>query len=288
MKGKQTELLKNRDGSIYHLKLLPEDIADKIILVGDPDRVDMVSSFFDDVPVRKENREFITHTGTFAGTAISTISTGIGTDNIDIVMNELDALVNVDLQTSEVKPEKRSLKLIRIGTTGGLQEDIPLNSYILSRYAAGFDNVLNFYADRDRICDLELEKDFIRHTGWNRILHTPYFVRSSDQLFDLFPENLISGITVSAPGFFGPQGRMIRLRTIDPELNEKLRTFRYGGLRITNYEMESSALFGLSALLGHQAISICLMAANRVTGEVTRDYHDHMNELIRFTLERFI
>lgn len=288
MKGNQSELLKNRDGSIYHLRLLPEDIADKIILVGDPERVEMVSSFFDEVPVRKENREFITHTGMYAGTRISVISTGIGTDNIDIVMNELDALVNVNLQTNEVKPEKRSLKLIRIGTTGSLQEDIPLNSFILSRFAAGFDNVLNFYADRDRVCDLELEKDFIRHTDWNRILHTPYFVRSSDQLFNLFPENLVSGITVSAPGFFGPQGRMIRLRTIDPELNEKLRTFRYGGLRITNYEMESSALFGLSALLGHQAISICLMAANRATGEVTSDYHDHMNELIRFTLEHFI
>ena len=286
MKDNQTELLKNRDGSIYHLKLLPEDIADKIILVGDPERVEMVSSFFDRVQLKKENREFITHTGTYAGIPVSAISTGIGTDNIDIVMNELDALVNIDLQTNEIKPQKKALQLIRIGTTGTLHEDIPLNSFMLSRYACGFDNVLNFYAGRDGVCDTGMEQAFVKHTGWSDNLHAPYFVRSSDELFNLFPEDTLNGITISAPGFFGPQGRVIRLKTMDPDLNNKLKAFRYSGLRITNYEMESSALFGLSGLLGHHAISICLVAANRATGKATEDYHEYMKDLVRFTLDR--
>ncbi len=287
MKDKQTELLKNPDGSIYHLKLNPEDIAEKIILVGDPERVEMVSSFFDTTELRKENREFITHTGIYHGTRITAMSTGIGTDNIDIVMNEMDALANINLITREVKPDHKSLQLVRIGTTGGLHQDIPLNSYILSRYACGFDNVLNFYSRRDMVCDKEMESAFMKHTGWSSILHTPYFVRSSDELFNLFPNDLVSGITISAPGFFGPQGRVLRLATMDPDLNNKLQTFRYGDLRITNYEMESSALFGLSKLLGHHAVSICLMAANRATGKATDNYYSYMKELIKFTLDIF-
>jgi len=277
----------NPDGSIYHLKLHPEDIADKIILVGDPDRVKMVSSFFDKIEIMKENREFITHTGTYAGNRISVISSGIGTDNIDILMNELDALVNIDLHDKVVKSDHRSLQLIRIGTTGGLHADIPPNSYILSRYACGFDNVLNFYSDRNMVCDQELEMEFKKHTGWNPILHSPYFVRSSDRLFDLFPVDTVSGITISAPGFFGPQGRMLRLKTMDPDLNNKLQSFRYKDLRITNYEMESSALFGLSKLLGHHAVAICLMAANRATGKATENYSRYMKELIKSTLDIF-
>ncbi|MBL7111310.1 MAG: nucleoside phosphorylase [Bacteroidales bacterium] len=287
MKDKQTELLMNPDGSIYHLKLKPEDIARKIILVGDPERVEMVSSYFDKVEIRKENREFITHTGSYNGTRISVMSTGIGTDNIDIVMNEIDALANIDLQNKVIKPDHTSLQLVRIGTTGGLHQDIPLNSYILSRYACGFDNVLNFYSGRDLVCDQDMEREFVRHTGWSSILHAPYFVRSSDELFNLFPAGMVSGITISAPGFFGPQGRVLRLETMDPDLNNKLQTFRYGDLRITNFEMESSALFGLSKLLGHHAISICLMAANRATGKATDDYYSHMKELIKFTLDIF-
>jgi uridine phosphorylase len=288
MKQNPTELILNPDGSIYHLQLHPQDIADKIILVGDPDRVEMVSACFEKTKLKKSNREFYTHTGYYKDCRMTVMSTGIGTDNIDIVMNELDALANVNLESKEINPAQRSLQIIRIGTTGGLQDDIPINSFILSRYACGFDNVLNFYSGRDQVCDLEMEKDFIEHTGWSKILHTPYFVRSSDQLFDLFPPDMVSGITVSAPGFFGPQGRMIRLETIDPDLNDKLQSFRHGGFLITNYEMESSALFGLSRLLGHHAISICLMAANRVTGKVASDYHHRMNELISFTLDHFI
>ena len=287
MQDKQTELLMNPDGSIYHLKLKPEDIAEKIILVGDPERVEMVSSFFEEVELRKENREFITHTGSYKGTRITVMSTGIGTDNIDIVMNEIDALANIDLQSRVVKPDQASLQLVRIGTTGGLHGDIPLNSYILSRFACGFDNVLNFYSGRDQVCDQDIEQEFVKHTGWSKILHAPYIVRSSDRLFDLFPSDMVSGITISAPGFFGPQGRMLRLETMDPDLNSKLQSFRYNDLRITNYEMESSALFGLAKLLGHHAISICLMAANRATGKATEDYYGYMRDLIKFTLDIF-
>ena len=280
-----SELILNGDGSIFHLKLFPGDIADTIILVGDPDRVEMVSACFDSVELRRSNREFVTHTGHYRGNRITALSTGIGTDNIDIVLNELDALANIDLAGRRLNPAKRALRLVRIGTTGGLQKDIPLNSFILSRYAVGFDTVLNFYADRDRVADLEMEKAFKEHTQWNPQLHDPYFIPASDDLIRLFPSRVHSGITISAPGFYGPQGRKIRLEPMDPLLNDKLVRFRYGNLRITNYEMESSALFGLAKLLGHQAVCLCAMIANRASGEFTDDYKGVVNKLIIFTLE---
>ncbi len=280
-----SELILNADGSIFHLKLFPADIADTIVLVGDPNRVEMVSSFFDSVEVRKSNREFVTHTGIFQQTRITALSTGIGTDNVDIVLNELDALVNIDLTARRLKSTHRSLRLVRIGTTGGLQKDIPINSFILSRYAAGFDTVLNFYADRNKVADLAMERAFKKHTGWSTTLHDPCFVRSSDELFHLFSKETHSGITISAPGFYGPQGRKIRLQPLDPELNDKLESFRYRDLRITNYEMESSALFGLARLLGHKAVTVCAMIANRASLEFTEDYKGVVNKLIKFTLE---
>jgi len=282
---KPSELILNGDGSIFHLKLFPGDIADTIILVGDPNRVEMVSAFFDSIEICKSNREFVTHTGSYRGKRITALSTGIGTDNVDIVLNELDALANIDLEKRRLKSSHRSLQLVRIGTTGGLQKDIPINSFILSRYAAGFDTVLNFYADRNKVADLAMEKAFRKHTHWSSLLPHPYFVRSSDDLFQLFPTEIHSGITISAPGFYGPQGRKIRLQPMDPRLNDKLESFRYGDLRITNYEMESSALFGLAELLGHQAVTLCAMIANRASLEFTEDYQGVVNKLIKFTLE---
>jgi uridine phosphorylase len=245
----------------------------------------MVSAFFDSIEIRRSNREFVTHTGSFRGKRITALSTGIGTDNVDIVLNELDALANIDLDERRLKTTRRTLRLVRIGTTGGLQKDIPINSIILSRYAAGFDTVLNFYADRDNVADLAMEKAFMEHSDWPPLLHHPYFVRSSDNLFRLFPPETHSGITISAPGFYGPQGRKLRLQLMDPKLNDKLESFRYRDLRITNYEMESSALFGLARLLGHEAVTLCAMIANRASLEFTEDYKGLVNKLIKFTLE---
>jgi uridine phosphorylase len=285
MRFPPSELILNGDGSIFHLKLLPGEIADTIILVGDPNRVEMVSAYFDSVELRKSNREFVTHTGHYRGKRLTALSTGIGTDNVDIVLNELDALANINLAERCLNPVSRSLRLVRIGTSGGLQQDIPIDSFILSRYAAGFDTVLNFYADRNRVADMDMEKAFKKHTSWDPLLPDPCFVRSSDELYGLFPADIHSGITISAPGFYGPQGRKIRLTPLDPGLNEKLESFRFGDLRITNYEMESSALFGLAKLLGHQAVTLCAMIANRASLEFTTDDKAVVRNLIIFTLE---
>ncbi|KPK79139.1 MAG: phosphorylase [Bacteroides sp. SM23_62_1] len=278
------ELILNPDGSIYHLHLHPGDIAEDIILVGDPERVDMISSKFEKVEIIKKHREFRTHTGFYQGKRISVISTGIGTDNIDIVLNELDALVNINLNSGEPYKKITGLNFFRIGTTGGMQGDIPLNSFIVSRIAIGFDGVLNFYHNRDLVCDLRAEKEFKSFVSWNRLLPSPYFISSSENLFERLNDNIISGMTISAPGFYGPQGRSLRLKSLDPLLNKKINSFRYNEMRITNYEMESSALFGLSSLLGHEAITICAMIANRITGEITTDYKPVMDKLITFTL----
>jgi uridine phosphorylase len=285
-KDKSADLMLNPDGSVYHLHLTPSEVARDIILVGDPERVCRVSSFFDAIEVRKQNREFCTHTGYLKGKRITVLSTGIGTDNIDIVLNELDALLNIDMDTGLQKEEFTTLNFIRIGTTGGMQESIPLNSFILSRMAAGFDGVLNFYQDRDKVSDLDAEEQFKAYTSWGKQLPSPYFVRSSDVLFDKLNQDVVSGITISAPGFYGPQCRTLRLNPSDPGLNAKINSFRYKGMRITNYEMESSALFGLASLMGHQAVSICAMIANRITGEFTKDYVPVIDKLISFTIKQ--
>lgn len=284
MKLEPSELIVNSDGSIYHLNLLPTDIADTIILVGDPGRVKTVSSFFSSIEIQKQNREFITHTGQYNGKRITVMSSGIGTDNMDIVINELDALVNIDLLKREIKDEKKSLTLIRLGTSGALQEDIPVHTFLASEVACGFDGLLNFYSDRNRVCDVQMEEMFVAHTGWNPLLAIPYFTAGHTGLLNRF-NDCVKGITISAPGFFGPQGRVLRLGIIDPEINTKVSSFAYNGKRITNYEMECSALYGLSNLLGHQALTICTIIANRLRKEYSKGYKERVKEMIEMTLQ---
>jgi len=282
---KESELILNRDGSIFHLHLHPENIGDKIILVGDPGRVKSVSEFFETVEFSAQNREFKSVTGYYNNKKITVLSTGIGTDNIDIVMNELDALVNIDLKKREIKKDKKSLSIIRIGTSGGLQEDIPVNSYIVSEKSVGFDGLLNYYANRDLYCDLEFESAFKNFTNWSSTLADPYVADASLALMSKFSDpEFRKGVTISAPGFYGPQGREIRLKTAKPELNKQIEQFRFNRFMITNFEMESSAIYGLSKMLGHDALTICLIIANRITGEADENYHDNMKTLINKVL----
>jgi uridine phosphorylase len=281
-----SELIINADGSIFHLHLKPEQIAGNIILVGDPDRVSMISGYFEKVEYKVQNREFITHTGMYNGKRISVIATGIGTDNIDIVVNELDALANIDLKSRTIKKDKKKLNLIRIGTCGGLQEDLPTGSFIMSEMSIGFDGMLNFYEGRDKVSDLDMEKEFVKYMSWNSKLATPYFVHSSEELLERLGNNMKKGLTISAPGFYGPQGRELRLNIQDRIINDKIRAFRYGNKRITNYEMESSALAGLSALLGHNAVTVCVIIANRYAKEFDTDYKFAMVNLVRIILDR--
>lgn len=277
---KKTELITNRDGSIFHLNLLPGDIAEKIIIVGDPGRVDMLSTLLTDIRVRKENREFKTVTGFSGGTEITIISSGIGTDNVDILINELDALVNIDLATGEPKAEPVSLTLIRIGTSGGLRADVPTGSYVLAETAIGFDGLIHFYEGYDWLLDNLLSSVMAEYLEWPDTLPFPYAVNANKELAELFHgEKFIRGITISAPGFYGPQGRKLRLETFDNEINGKLAEFSFRGRTISNYEMESSAIYGLSGLLGHKALTVCLVIGNRVTGEFLNDYKPAIMDL---------
>jgi uridine phosphorylase len=277
---KKTELITNKDGSIFHLNLLPGDIANKIVIVGDPGRVDMLASLMQDIRVKKENREFHTVTGSFENTEITVISSGIGTDNIDILINELDALVNIDLSTGICKDEPISLTFIRLGTSGGLRSDIPAGSCVLTETAIGFDGLLHFYEGYDWILDTGLSDALVEYLEWPDTLSYPYAVNANKELVELFQsENFKKGITISAPGFYAPQGRRLRLETFDNEINGKLAEFSYRGRTISNYEMESSAIYGLSALLGHKALTICLVIGNRVTGEFVQDYKPLMKDL---------
>lgn len=282
----ESELIINEDGSIFHLHLKPEQIADDILLVGDPGRVDMIAKHFDKIEHHVQNREFITKTGYYKGKRITALATGIGTDNIDIVVNELDALANVDLSSRVEKQEKRSLNLIRIGTCGGLQEDLEIGSFLLSEISIGFDGVLNWYADSKRIMDLEMENAFLKHMNWNPRLTTPYFVKSSQKLIDRIGKDIRKGVTISSPGFYGPQGREIRLQIQDRQINDKIRAFRYGDKKITNYEMESSALCGLAGMLGHNATTVCVVIANRYAKKMLTGYKDAMEVLVKTILDR--
>jgi len=283
---KKTELITNRDGSIFHLNLLPGDISDKIVIVGDPGRVDMLSELFESVRVRKENREFRTVTGTFDGREITIISSGIGTDNIDILVNELDALVNIDLNTGMVKEDTVSLTFVRLGTSGGLRRDVPAGSCVLTETAIGFDGLLHFYEGYDWILDTALSDVLVEYLEWPDTLSYPYSVNGNRELIDLFSkENFIRGITISAPGFYAPQGRTLRLNTFDNEINKKLSEFSFRGRTICNYEMESSAIYGLSALLGHKALTICLVIGNRVSGEFINDYKPLIKDLAHKVLQ---
>jgi uridine phosphorylase len=283
-----SELIINADGSVFHLHLRPEDVADTIILVGDPVRVNTVAGYFDKIEVEKANREFVTKTGYIGQNRLSVVSTGIGTDNIDIVMTELDALVNVDFDSRTVKRQHRQLRILRLGTSGALHGDIPLGSIIMSDISVGFDGLLNFYANRDSVSLEAMEKVFIEHTNWNRRLADPYFVPASEILVNLFDEDVIHGITISAPGFYGPQGRVVRLGLADPDLLSKIESFRYGEMRINNFEMESSAIAGLSLLLGHQAATICTVIANRYLKEMNTDYKIFVKKMIEKAIEKLI
>jgi uridine phosphorylase len=280
-----SELLIREDGSIYHLHLRPEQLADVVILVGDPGRVETVASYFSEIECKVSNREFCTITGTYNHKRVSVVSTGIGTDNIDIVVNELDALVNIDFATRTVKPEHKKLTLVRLGTSGAIQGNIPLGSHLLSAISVGFDGLLNFYGNRDSVCDLELEAAFKSQVGWGAKLTSPYFVSSSKELLDLFAGFTITGATISAPGFYGPQGRVLRLPLADPSINDKIEAFEHKGVKITNFEMESSALAGLAKLLGHDATTICTIIANRVNKTALSDYSQAVNEMIEKTLK---
>lgn len=284
---KESELLINKDGSIYHINLKPEEIADTIILVGDQERVEMVASFFSSIELKKHKREFFTITGIYNNKRITVMSTGIGTDNVDIVINELDALVNIDLDTREIKKEKKSLNFIRIGTSGGLQAELIPGSYIVSKSSVGFDGMLNYYQDIENITNIEFENDFKAHTNWNERLAAPYLVDASEKLSNKFVgDKYHQGITISANGFYGPQGRVLRLKTADMDLNDKIHSFEFEGRKITNYEMESSALSGLAKMLGHEATTVCLIIANRITKNAVVDYHPLMEELILDVLNK--
>jgi uridine phosphorylase len=277
---KKTELITNSDGSIFHLNLLPGDISDKIIIVGDPGRVDMLSALLTSIRVRKENREFRTVTGTFENGEVTIISSGIGTDNIDILVNELDALVNIDLQTGQIKEDNVSLTFIRLGTSGGLRSDVPAGSCVLTETAIGFDGLLHFYHGYDWILDTRLSDVLVEYLEWPDTLSYPYAVNANKEMVELFKdEGFIKGITISAPGFYAPQGRKLRLDTFDSEINSKLSEFSFFGRKICNYEMESSAIYGLSQLLGHKALTICAVIGNRVTGEFVNDYKPIINDL---------
>jgi len=284
-----SELIVNSDGSIFHLGLKPFEIADNIILVGDPGRVKMVAGFFDKIELEVQNREFITVTGRYKGKRLSVISTGIGTDNIDIVINELDALVNIDLEKRQVKSERKSLNFVRIGTSGALQPDIPVFSFLVSKKSMGFDNLLNFYELPDNFSDEKLTEAFKKHTNWNPRLASPYIIDCDPQLFaKIVNDQFIQGINISAPGFYGPQGRTLRIKTADPELNSKIESFSYNGMKITNFEMESSAVYGLSKLLGHHALTICLIVSNRMVNNFETGYKNKMKELVQLILHNLM
>lgn len=281
-----SELIINDDGSIFHLHLKPEDIADKIILVGDPGRVDMIASHFDKLEHSASNREFVSKTGVHKGTRITALSTGIGTDNIDIVMNELDALANIDLTTRLPKGNHKTLTIVRLGTSGSLQTDIDLGSFVSSHISIGFDGLLNFYANRNKVSLLDMEQAFLEHTGWSELCAKPYFVENSSSLVNLFLDSTVEGITISAPGFYGPQGRVLRLPLADPNLNEKVENFRFNGKRITNFEMESSAIAGLGKLMGHETLTICTIIANRAAKGMNVDYKKAVGGMIEMALDK--
>jgi uridine phosphorylase len=283
-----SELIINGDGSVFHLHLKPHELADTVILVGDPDRVKTVSDYFDTVEFRVQNREFVSCTGNYKGKRLTVLSTGIGIGNIDIVLTELDALVNVDFATREVKPVHRALNLIRIGTSGSLQPHITTGTAVLSAISIGFDGLLNFYAGRNAVCLRDYEAAFTAHMQWNTQLPAPYFVAASEQLAHLFADITVAGMTVTAPGFYGPQGRVVRLSLADPQVNEKLGQFEYRGKVITNYEMEGAALVGLARLLGHEAVTICYIIADRVHHTMNADFGANSATAIAGLIEKIL
>ena len=283
----ESELIINGDGSIFHLHVKPEQLADKVILVGDPGRVSLVASHFNSKECDIESREFHTITGTYHGKRISVASTGIGCDNIDIVLNELDALANIDFKTRTEKEQLRQLTLVRIGTCGGLQEYTPVGTFIASEKSIGFDGLLNFYSGRNDVCDLPFEEAFKQHMQWNPQLCAPYVIDADKETLErIAGDEMVRGVTIACGGFFGPQGRELRIPLADPKQNEKVESFEYNGYRITNFEMESSALAGLARLMGHKAVTCCMVIANRRAKNVNANYKNSIDELIKLVLER--
>ncbi|MFA5444123.1 MAG: nucleoside phosphorylase [Bacteroidales bacterium] len=281
-----SELVINSDGSVFHLHLHPEQLAENILLVGDPDRVILLRDLLTDVEFVSHSREFVAVTGSFGRKRLTILSTGIGTDNIDIVMNELDALANIDFETRTFRKKHRSLDILRLGTSGAIQSDIPTGALVFSRYSAGIDGLLNWYEGRDKVCDKEMEKAFMKHMQWSSLLATPYFVKNSEEIGTRF-KDAMQGITLSAPGFYGPQGRVIRLPLWDPDYLQKLSSFRYNDLRITNFEMEGSAIAGLSRLMGHRGATVCMIIAQRSSKDMNVDYKDLMIQKAGEILEKF-
>ena len=283
----ESELIINADGSVFHLHVKPEQLADKVILVGDPGRVSLVASHFEKVECDIQSREFHTITGSYQGKRISVVSTGIGCDNIDIVMNELDALANIDFTTRHEKSPLKSLTLVRLGTCGGLQEYTPEGTYIASEKSIGFDGLLNYYAGRNEVCDLEFEEAFKKHMDWNPQKGAPYVIDADKETLNrIAGDDMVRGVTIACGGFFGPQGRELRIPLADPKQNEKIENFEYNGYRITNFEMESSALAGLAKLLGHKAMTCCMVIANRRAQKANVEYKNSIDGLIQIVLDR--
>jgi uridine phosphorylase len=282
----ETELILTPQGRVYHINLLGEDIADDVIVVGDQGRVAQISSYFSKIDFKTEHREFITHTGWYNGKRITVLSTGIGTDNIDIVLNELDAAVNIDPKTRTLNSKLRSLNIIRLGTSGALQKDIPVNGLVVSTHGLGFDGLLNYYANFKSINEDAISEAFMKHSNWDSNLPYPYCVKASDKLLSKFNEGFYRGITATAPGFYGPQGRQIRLRPAKPNLNELLTDFNFDNKKISNFEMETSALYGLGKLLGHECLTVCVIIANRVRKQFTSDYKKSVEVLIESCLNK--
>ena len=290
MRIPESELIINGDGSVFHIHLKPEELADNVIMVGDPSRVDMIAEYLTDIEFRHASREFVSVTGKRNGKRITAISHGIGPDNIDIVMTELDALANVDFNTREVKKEHKALNILRIGTSGALHPDIPLGSYILSHMSVGFDGVMNWYGNREKVTDPAVEEAFKKHMNWLDVLPSPYFVSASPKIIDLMKDVTVKGVTISAPGFYGPQGRVVRIPLAMPDMLEKIESFRFSkngeDYRITNFEMESSPLAGLAAHLGHNACTVCCAIANRYLQSSNPDYKPAIRKLVEICVDR--
>jgi uridine phosphorylase len=282
----ESELIINPDGSVFHLHLKPEQLSDKIVMMGDPDRVTTTASFFDTIECEVQNREFRTITGTYKEKRITALSHGIGTDNIDIVLTELDALANIDFQTRSVKDKFKALTLVRVGTSGGMQPHCPVGSYVVAEKSIGFDGLIHYYAGSTAIREEDFETAFCKHVDWPSCHCDPYVVSANEELIDRIGFDMIRGVTISAIGFYGPQGRYVRLPLADPHMNKKIESFRYGKHVVTNYEMESSAVAGLSKLMGHKAMTVCLIIANRITLDSKADYKGSMEELIKTVLDR--
>lgn len=285
-KLKDSQLIVNAEGAIYHLNLRPEQIADTIIIVGDPGRVSKISKYFDEIEYQGQNREIMTHTGRIGKMHLTVMSSGMGPDNIDIVLNELDALVNIDLKEKVKKSEHKSLNIVRLGTSGAIQADIPIDSFVMSKYGLGIDGLMNFYETANGILETEMNEALIAHTNWPNDLARPYIVKSSENLAEKIGFDMLQGITATAPGFYGPQGRKLRMGLKYPDLIQRLESFTYNNERILNFEMETSALYGLGRSLGHNVLTVCAVIANRITESYTKDHNPPIEKLIQTLLER--